>query len=175
VDRVGRLERVQAVHPFTIGQRLVPRLGWAAGAVIAERGEGVRANAVEDDVVVLRAFPVEQAELRPCPVDAVGALGVAVHAPVVCGVLLLIDPAVVAPVVHPVDRSVLEHRGVEAAIALPGRIGDEGYFPGLRVVEAQLRPSRERLDQRAIGQQFQPVTDVQHPSASLLRSGRHGQ
>ena len=84
---IGRLEGVEGLLLGGARQRapqgfvLFPLP--AVRVAVAEGREVVRADAVPDDVVARRALVVDQAQLRPVPLDAVAAFGVAYDRPVV--------------------------------------------------------------------------------------------
>ena len=69
VDAVGRLEGVQ---PLLAGpaDRLVAGIRLAAGIGVDKRREVVRADVLPDDVVVLGAVELEQAEFGLGPVES---------------------------------------------------------------------------------------------------------
>src|SRR5262249_6792571 len=89
VDAVGR---GVGVHRRA-GHRLVALFGRSRGVRVPERGEVVReiTGAGENDVVLFRAFELDDAEFRLGPTDPVAAFGVAGQ----LGVLGASQPAIV--------------------------------------------------------------------------------
>ena len=83
----------------------------------------MRAVAVPDDVVLLRAVELEQAELGLGPMNAVLALGIASDFAVR---LALRDLIVVrAAIIHAIGAIVVEEAIVCRSVAFPGLVGDE--------------------------------------------------
>ncbi len=121
---------------------------------------------------MLGSGELTEAEVGLRPVNAVDAFGVAVDQRVRLGILLPGDAVVPAAVVHAKAVAIAEDGDIHAAVALPGRIGDEGDPPRSRLVQAQCGAAAQALDQRAIGEQLETGSDVRHLRTSRLGEGQ---
>ncbi len=159
MNAVRGFEGIESRRLVSPSHGLVELFGRASGPGVFEGGEIVRPLADPDDVVVFGPFVFEEAEPRFDPVDAVGAVGIARKGRM--GRLETARLRIQVPglVIHAVERSVLEHRVVSGATALPGFIVIEHDLTRHRLVQAKRRAARQGRNQMGVDQRFQPRTD----------------
>ena len=150
MNRVGRLEGVQPVRLAADAERLVLRTGRAFRVRVAERHERVRPDAVPHDVVLLRAIPFEQPQLRLRPMHAVRAIGITIDVARVRAVLAAEIGKVAAAVVHAVLVAVLKHGDVVGRVPFPRLVSLQRDFARHRWMQPQLGPARQSFDERVV-------------------------
>ena len=168
MNRVRRLESVQPMLLAANSERLVLRVGRALGVRVAEGHEGMCPDAVPDDVVLLRAVPVKQLQLRLRPTHAVRAFGITIDVARVRPVLAAKIGIVAAAVVHAVFVAVLEHRDVVGRVPFPRLVGLQRDLARRRRMQPQIGAARESFDERVVHEQLAPRADTHR-----LRGQRH--
>ena len=172
VDPVGRNHPdhpLQGAVGLPRGQCLVPFLGWSLGIGVQEDHEVVVAEAVPDDVVLLRPVELHQPQRRPGPGPAVPALDVAGHLGMFGdhGLARFQEGRdrggreTVAPVVHAIEAVAVDHRDVEAGRALPRLVEVEHSAAGGGGLKLQPDVPGHGVDQVVVHHELQPVADVQ--------------
>ena len=166
-DAVGRLEHVQPMR-LADDDALVARVLRAVGiGVLEDRRMGrIAANrghalGREDNVVLLRALELEQAQFRPPPMDAVVAFHITEEPGVVGPGLgrLASVPIVPGVVVHAVQLAVLEHARVATGVSFPGGVGLEHDFLRHGLMELQPSPAGKLFHEEIVHQQFAAIAD----------------
>ena len=169
VQAVWRLEREQPVRLRRADERLVAGVGGGGRVIVPEHGgvagvdvERSPGSTGEDDVVVLRAPELDQAERGLPPMDPVLALGVTtVERMSVGSDLPRRDIEVPGLVIHPVEASVLENAVVAAATPFPRLIMDKHNLSGLRMMQPKVGLPREAVDQKVVEKQLAAGADRQ--------------
>ena len=168
VDPVGgrqRLQRLLAVDRLA-HDGLVPLGRFRLGVAVQKRDQ-VRTGLHPDDAVVLGALELEDAQRRLRPSDPVHALGIGREVGVQRNLRLarlhqrldLVAVVARAPVVHPVDAAVFDHRVVVAGAALPRSVGDDRRARGPGTVQLEV-DTVSRIDQVTVDEKLTVASNV---------------
>ena len=150
-----------------VGQGFVSLVGRHVRVAVLEHHEAVGrvgTDTLPDDVVVLGASELEKSQRRSCPGDAVPALGIAGHCPVIGNQRFSrleqrrdrkgLAGVRASAIVHPITVVVLDHRDVVGGRTFPGLVEGQDALGGTGRVQLQLHPLHG-VDQVVINEQFQ--------------------